>query len=235
MSISFLFISFYFVFFFYGTGFYSTTASSLAPPSSGYFLVMQLMDADLRAQLKSDLELDVLLLAEVLFSFLFIYYLFILSILFYFIYFILFSFIGSPFSPISIFLFIHLFTETSYLSSQHTIVGLEFIHRHGLMHRDIKPENILCTTVNSKLAYKLTGFGIDKLDDDSSSFKSSSVGTEGFFFSFFFFFLSISLLYFYLFGMGFCLFFHFHFLFLNKPTTQVHGSRIINIKSTSKI
>lgn len=40
------------------------------------------------------------------------------------------------------------------------IIGLEYIHKHGIIHRDIKPENLV---LDSKGYVRITDFGIARL------------------------------------------------------------------------
>ena len=61
-------------------------------------------------------------------------------------------------------------------------VGLEYIHKSGLVHRDIKPENvlILVNSKNGKILMKWADFGLSKSVNKRRTFTMSGVkGTTG--------------------------------------------------------
>jgi serine/threonine protein kinase len=60
-------------------------------------------------------------------------------------------------------------------------LGLEHIHKSGLIHRDIKPENVLIWTNsgNRKVSMKWSDFGLSKPINERGTFTMSGVkGTE---------------------------------------------------------
>ena len=63
-------------------------------------------------------------------------------------------------------------------------VGLEYIHKSGLVHRDIKPENVLVwvNPLNGQVLMKWTDFGLSKSVNKRGTFTMSGVkGTEHWF------------------------------------------------------
>jgi serine/threonine-protein kinase/endoribonuclease IRE1 len=63
-------------------------------------------------------------------------------------------------------------------------VGLEYIHKSGLVHRDIKPENVLVwvSPENGEVLMKWTDFGLSKSVNKRGTFTMSGVkGTEHWF------------------------------------------------------
>jgi serine/threonine protein kinase len=63
-------------------------------------------------------------------------------------------------------------------------VGLEYIHKSGLVHRDIKPENILIwvNPENEEVLMKWADFGLSKPVNERGTFTMSGVkGTEHWF------------------------------------------------------
>ena len=61
-------------------------------------------------------------------------------------------------------------------------LGLEHIHKSGLIHRDIKPENVLIWTNsgNGQVLMKWADFGLSKLVNERGTFTMSGVkGTTG--------------------------------------------------------
>jgi len=66
------------------------------------------------------------------------------------------------------------------------ILGVKYLHDHGVVHRDLKPENVLCTHSTFPLQCKLADFGLARAldagdkDDSHDYFERSCVGTPAF-------------------------------------------------------
>jgi len=58
------------------------------------------------------------------------------------------------------------------------LMGVEYLHKKGIVHRDIKPENILCAERKFPLSVKICDFGfVNFADGDASKTMKTVIGT----------------------------------------------------------
>ena len=68
---------------------------------------------------------------------------------------------------------------TIWSHTRHLVMGLEYLHMHGIIHRDIKPENLMITRQG---VLKIADFGTSTLlDDPNAGTQQRVVGTPHFF------------------------------------------------------
>mmetsp|Transcript_414 Transcript_414/g.1010 ORF Transcript_414/g.1010 Transcript_414/m.1010 type:complete len:443 (-) Transcript_414:574-1902(-) len=64
------------------------------------------------------------------------------------------------------------------------ILGVKYLHDHGVVHRDLKPENVLCVSESSPLQVKLADFGLAYFVEDQTPgahiVPTSMIGTPGY-------------------------------------------------------